>query len=135
MLFNEHAETPTVIRRGSKIISISCSFFKLQDTALLLPPGCSYSDFLRTFEVEEGKLHFPYDAFVGNPTAFLDQSEFVPRSAFYSSIRRRITVSETEYADARALFYGECAGSWRRYLAVYNYRGLFLCLFVCATDA
>ena len=78
------------IKKGNSYCTISNKELKFLDISHYLAPGFSYSDFLKSFEVEESKSYFPYEWF--DCTSKLDHAVLPPYEAFYSSIKEGNTL-------------------------------------------
>ena len=52
---------PGIIKRTNKYLSISNKYYKFIDITNYLPPGTSYANFLKSFEIKEKKFYFPYE--------------------------------------------------------------------------
>ena len=68
--------------------------FRFLDISNILAPGCSYSKFLKVFQVPESKFYFPYEWF--DDKAKLDWTHLPPPDAFYSSLKVPNTLGKTE---------------------------------------
>jgi len=83
-----------IVKRGGNYAAITCSKFKFLDVCNYLSAGTSYSNFLKTFQIEESKQFFPYE--------FLDcfdklkLSHLPPYSAYFSTLKN-VNVLEADF--------------------------------------
>ena len=80
---------PTIIKRVNKYICISNKYYRFLDITNYLPPGTSYANFLKSFEVAEQKFYFPYEFL----TSFEKLSQTClppyPSEEWYSSLKEQ----------------------------------------------
>ena len=78
---------PAIIKKGSHYTMISNTYFKFLDITNYLPPGTSYANFLKSFEIEEKKFYFPYEYLTSfeklNETSLPDY----PSEAWFSTLK------------------------------------------------
>ena len=76
-----------VIKKNHSYICLSDKNFCCLDISNLLASGCSYSKFLKAFQIPESKFHFPYKWF--DDKAKLDWMHLPPCSVFFQFKRAK----------------------------------------------
>ena len=83
-----------VIKKNNSYMCLSDKNFRFLDISNFLAPGCSYSKFLKAFQISESKFYFPSEWF--DDEEKLDWTHLPPPDAFYSSLKVQNTLGETE---------------------------------------
>ena len=79
-----------VIKKGTAYTCIATSNLKFLDICSYLAPGYNYDSFLKAYGSETQKSYFPYQWF--DSLSRLEETEFPPYKAFYSSLKSRNTL-------------------------------------------
>ena len=95
-----HDKTAFIIKKNNSYLSIANSQFKFLDITNYLPAGTSYSQFLKTFKVQESKFFFPYEFL--NSYEKLDYTSLPDIESFYSSLKK-CNVLEAERQEYESL--------------------------------
>ena len=77
-------ENPYIVMKNNSYMQIQSSKFKFLDISNFLAPVCSYSKFLKMYEIEEQKSFFPYDYL--SHEDILEETELPCYDAFFSKI-------------------------------------------------
>ena len=90
--FHPHIELqemgpPGIIKRTNKYLSISNTYYKFIDITNYLPPGTSYANFLKSFEIKEKKFYFPYEFLTSYQKLFQTYLPPYPSQDWYSSLK------------------------------------------------
>ena len=93
---NRATEADYMVKRCNQYTAIATSRFKFLDISNYLAAGCSYSKFLKAYNVSESKSFFPYEWF--DDEAKLDFPSLPPYEAFLSELKDA-SVLEMEYID------------------------------------
>ena len=113
-----------VIKKNNSYMCLSDKIFHFLDISNFLAPGCSYSKFLKAFQVPESKFYFPYEWF--DDKTKLDWTHLPPPDAFYSSLKVQNTLGETEsdivknYAFVQKVWKEENMRTFQDFLMHYN---------------
>ena len=98
--FPKHLKLATecdyVVKKTNQYTTIATNQFKLLDITNYLAGGCSYSKFLKAYNVEESKSYFPYEWF--NDVSKLKYEHLPPYEAFYSKLKNG-NVLQLEYDE------------------------------------
>ena len=81
-----------VIKKNKNYMCLSDKKFRFLDISNFLAPGCSYSKFLKAFQIPESKFYFLYEWF--GDKAKLDWIDLPPPTAFYSSLKDQNTLGK-----------------------------------------
>jgi len=84
------------VKKNNTYLCISSENFKFLDITQYLAPGCSYSKFLKAFQVEEQKGYFPYEWL--DDVSKLEETSLPAYSEFYSKLKGE-NVLDIEYQD------------------------------------
>ena len=87
-----------VIKKTNQYTAIATSKFKFLDIVNYLAAGCSYSKFLKAYDVEESKSYFPYEWF--DDVGKLDYPALPPYESFYSRLKNA-NVLDVEHSEWR----------------------------------
>ncbi len=79
-LHMHEAEGGFVVKRNNAYTCMSSDSLKFLDVSQYLAPGTSYAKFLKAYNVEEGKGHFPYEWF--DDVTKLDVTSLPPHGSF-----------------------------------------------------
>ena len=74
-----------VVKKCNQYTAISTSKFKFLDITNYLAAGCSYSRFLKAYDIQESKSYFPYEWF--DDVEKLKYNQLPPYDAFYSKLK------------------------------------------------
>ena len=98
------AEDPITlaIKKGAGYLCLQTERLRFLDISNFLAAGVSYSDYLKAFGVEETKLWFPHESWLGS-LDFLERTDFPTHSEFYSSLKG-CNITEEEYKLCRELW-------------------------------
>ena len=113
-----------VIKKNNSYMCLSDKNFRFLDISSFLAPGCSYSKFLKAFQIAESKFYFPYEWF--DDKAKLNWTQLPPPDAFYSSLKVQNTLGETEtdiaknYAFVQKVWKEENMRTFQDFLMHYN---------------
>ena len=87
--FPKHLKLATeceyVVKKTNQYTTIATNKFKFLDITNYLAGGCSYSKFLKAYNVEESKSYFPYEWF--DDVSKLNTEQLPPYEAFFSKLR------------------------------------------------
>ena len=92
-------ECDYVVKKTNQYTTIATHKFKLLDISNFLAGGCSYSKFLKAYNVEESKSYFPYEWF--DDVSKLNYTALPPYESFYSSLKNG-NVLQLEYDEWEA---------------------------------
>ncbi|KAK3109123.1 hypothetical protein FSP39_023489 [Pinctada imbricata] len=105
------------IKKNNAYACISTETLKFLDISHFLAPGTSYAKFLKAYQVEESKGHFPYEWF--DDVSKLEVTELPPPAAFYSSLKQTC-ISDDEYDLCRQAWVGHDMTTFKDFLVWYN---------------
>ena len=74
-----------VVKKSNSYLCMSTEYFRFLDISQFLAPGCSYSKFLKAYQVEEEKSFFPYEWF--DSAEKLDFPSLPGYDAFFSKLK------------------------------------------------
>ena len=86
--------SPFVIKQSSAYLVISNGDLKFLDAMRYLANSCSYSSFLKAYEVEEQKGLFPFDWF--DDPEKLDATELPPIECWHSNLKNKSLLGDSE---------------------------------------
>ena len=89
---------PAIIKRVNKYIAISNKYYRFLDITNYLPPGTSYANFLKSFEVNEQKFYFPYEFLTSYDKLSQPFLPPYPSEDWYSSLKEQ-DILHAEYAS------------------------------------
>ena len=113
-----------VVKKNNSYMCLSDKSFRFLDISNFLAPGCSYSKFLKAFEIEESKFYFPYEWF--DDKSKLEWTCVPEVGDFYSSLKRQNTLGDTEeeiqanYKRVQEVWEKEDMKTFKDYLVYYN---------------
>ncbi len=111
------AEGGFVVKRNNAYTCMSSDSLKFLDVSQYLAPGTSYAKFLKAYNVEEGKGHFPYEWF--DDVTKLDVTSLPPHEAFFSSLKNT-NISEEEYRYCQHVWKENKMTTFKDFLVWYN---------------
>ena len=88
-----------VVKKTNQYTAIATSRFKFLDITNYLAAGCSYSKFLKAYDIQESKSYLPYEWF--DDVAKLNYESLPPYEAFYSKLKNA-NVLQMEYTEWQA---------------------------------
>ena len=91
-------EKPFVIKRNNRYMQIENSKFKFLDISNYLAPGCSYSKFLKMFDVAESKSFFAYEYL--SHESVLRETTLPSYDSFFSSLKN-MNVLEADWISQK----------------------------------
>ena len=114
-----------VVKKSNSYLCISTEFFRFLDISQYLAPGCSYSKFLKAYQVDEQKSFFPYEWF--DSVEKLNFPSLPEYNAFYSSLKG-LNVLETDnnksgidqYNDLKQIWIDKGMKTFKDFLVYYN---------------
>jgi G:T-mismatch repair DNA endonuclease (very short patch repair protein) len=82
-----HKEENFIVKKNNNYVCISNGVFKFLDITQFLSPGTSYSSFLKSFEIEQGKGFFPYEYLTCKSK--LTETSLPPIEKWWSSLKNK----------------------------------------------
>ena len=70
-----------------------------------LAPGCSYNSFLKAYDTEQQKGHFPYEYI--DSIEKLEETELPPYESFWSNLKQAYTCTTEEYLELQQIWIQE----------------------------
>ena len=113
-----------VIKKCNKYMVISTNKFRFLDVCSYLAPNVSYSQFLKCYDIQEQKQHFPYEFL--DSFEKLNYPELPPVDAFFSTLKNKNTLDdgdksiEENYQDLHELWQNKQMTSLADLLEYYN---------------
>ena len=130
-MVNKRGKKVNMMKMGGKYMSLQWYRGQLLDFSNYLAPGTSLSKFIKTYDIEEGKLVWPHAKFTS--TEFLDQTTFPPIEDFWNDLKECLTITQEEYNISKKFYVDNKLENMGQYLMEYNKRDVkpFLEAIVC----
>ena len=106
-----------VIKRQNTFMCLSTTNLKFLDVTQYLAPGVSYDKYLKAYDCDLQKGHFPYEYMDG--IGKLEDRALPPQAAFYSQLKSE-GISDADYARCQAVWHDNKMETLRDYLIFYN---------------
>jgi len=90
-----------VILKGKSFTCLATTKLKFLDIKNYIAPGFDYAKFIRAYEVEQQKFHWPYEWFQNFQQ--LDEPTLPPHKEFYSSLKKE-NISQEAYALCQTIW-------------------------------
>ena len=116
---DDDGETRFVIKRQNTFMCFSTKKLKFLDIINFLAPGYSYDKYLKAYDCELQKGHFPYEYMDG--IGKLEDSALPPQEALYSRLKNE-GISDEDYARCQAVWRDNGMKTMNDFLVWYNNR-------------
>ena len=116
---NEGVGSFFVIKRNNAFMCLSTDQLKFLDMTNYLAPGFSYAKYLKAYECEVTKGHFPYEYM--DRLERLDDTVLPPKEAFFSRLKNE-GISDGDYVSCQEAWRDNGMTTLRDFLVWYNNR-------------
>ena len=106
-----------VVKKSNAYACIVTEQLKFLDISQFLAAGCSYSSFLKAYQVKEQKGCFPYEWF--DDYSKLEAPSLPAHADFYSSLKAS-NISEEDYRYCQNIWKDQKMSTFRQFLVWYN---------------
>ena len=115
--FDDSESVCSVLKKGSKYLSLKSSRFKFLDITNFCPAGCSLEKYLKAFNTSSAKLFFPYDYMTSLKK--LDATQLPPREQWFNELKQQ-EMTQENYEKCQKLWEEKRMTTFRDWLILYN---------------